>query len=192
MLFVHHGIFWGGSAPLRGALGQRVRMLIENDIHLYAAHLSLDAHPEYGNNAGMAQQLGLTDWEWFGMVNGIPLGIVGNLPKQLPLTDFTAQVDGLLNTSTRVLAEGNGMVRRVGILSGSGIKYMSDAATMGADTFLTGETDHSSYYMAADHGINVLFAGHYATETVGVQLIGHHLAERFGIEYKFFDFPTGM
>ena len=98
----------------------------------------------------------------------------------------------VLGSEPRVLAHGPAQVRRVAIISGSGIDHAHEAAALGADTFITGETSHAHYYAAHEHGLNVLFAGHYATETVGLKALGRHLNGKFGLETVFIDLPTGM
>ena len=84
------------------------------------------------------------------------------------------------------------MSRRIAIVTGFGIDGIVEAHALGADTLITGETSHANYWAAADHGMNVIFGGHYATETVGVKALGAHVVEEFGLETSFFDFPTGM
>jgi putative NIF3 family GTP cyclohydrolase 1 type 2 len=97
-----------------------------------------------------------------------------------------------LHTNARFLAYGPDAVTNVAILSGFGADEVAIAKELGCDTFLTGETSHANYWAASDYGMNVIFAGHYATETVGVKALGAHLTEKFGIETQFFDFPTHM
>ncbi|MFW6097716.1 MAG: Nif3-like dinuclear metal center hexameric protein [Chloroflexota bacterium] len=192
MLLVHHGVLWGEMGPIAGPLGRRVRALIENDIHLYSAHLPLDAHPEVGNNAELARMFGIEIEEWWCEPKGTPLAVLGDAPPDTTLEPFVAQIEQALNTEARVLAQGPQRVSRVAILSGFGADQIAQAGEMGADTFLTGERSHTSYWAATDHNMNVIYAGHYATETVGVKALGRHLAQKFGLEVQFFDFPTGM
>lgn len=192
MLLVHHGVLWGALERIAGPLGRRVRALLENDIHLYGAHLPLDAHPEVGNNAELARMFGIDIEEWWCEPKGTPLAVLGDAPPNTTLEPFVAQIEEALNTEARVLAQGPQQVSRVAILSGFGADHIAQAGAMGADTFLTGERSHTSYWAASDHGINVIYAGHYATETVGVKALGRHLAQKFGLEVQFFDFPTGM
>ena len=97
-----------------------------------------------------------------------------------------------VRVETQVLAHGPGVIQRVAIVSGFGADKIARARDLGADTFLTGETSHANYWGASDYGINVIYGGHYATETVGVRNLGRHLADKFGLDVKFFDFPTGM
>ncbi len=192
MLLVHHGILWRDVERIAGGLGARVRQLLSSGINLYAAHLPLDAHPQVGNNAILGQMFGLTEIEWWGSAYGTPLGVVGELAAPIPLAQFTKQVDSALDTHTRTLKGGANTVRKLAILSGFGADRVAEVAELGADTYLTGETSHQNFYAAYDHGLNVVFAGHYATETVGVQALGTHLSEKFGLETQFFDFPTRM
>lgn len=192
MLLVHHGILWRDVERIAGPLGRRVRLLLQHKMHLYAAHLPLDAHPEVGNNAVLAARLGVAVEEWWCAPKGTPLAVVGALAAPCALAAFAEQVQEVVKNRPRVLAHGPAQVQRVAILSGFGADQVGAARALGADTFLTGETSHAAYWAAADHGMNVIYAGHYATETIGVQALGQHLAETFGLEARFFDFPTAM
>lgn len=191
LLLVHHGILWRDVERIAGPLGERVRLMMQHGLNLYAAHLPLDAHPEVGNNAVLAKMFGLQHIEWWFDPMGTKLAVRG-LVEPLPLETFTAQVNDLLHTEARVLAHGPSRVHRLAILSGAGAGEVGLAKAWGADTYLTGETSHAHFYAASDYGLNVIFAGHYATETVGVQALGAHLAEKLGVEVQFFDFPTRM
>ncbi len=192
MMLVHHGIFWGATQRLAGALGKRVRELLKNGINLYAAHLALDAHQQVGNNAVLAHMFGIEEASWWGDFKGTPLGVVGSLANPMALNALVAQIDAKLSTTSRVLAHGGDTVNRLAVLSGFGADQVAEARRQGADAFVTGETSHANFWAAEDYGINVIFAGHYATETVGVKALGAHLSRKFGLESRFFDFPTGM
>ena len=192
MLLVHHGILWRAVECIAGPLGQRVRDLLHHDINLYAAHLPLDAHTEVGNNAILADIAGLEEREWWGAPTGTPLGVIGTLPTPQPLEQLVGVFESKLNCTARVLQHGPTTVSKLAILSGFGADRIAEVKALGADTYLTGETSHANYWAAQDFGLNVIFAGHYATETVGVQALGQHLAAKFGVEVQFFDFPTKM
>ncbi len=192
MMLVHHGILWGNGEPIRGPLGKRVRLLLESGINLYASHLSLDAHPEVGNNAMLAQMMGVTVTQWWCEAKGTPVGVFGSVASMPSLDDFVAQLENKLNTKCRVMASGPDQVEFVAIVSGFGADETAGAEELGADTFLTGETSHANYWAASDYGLNVIYAGHYATETVGVKALGKHLSAKFDLETKFLDFPTAM
>lgn len=192
MLLVHHGLLWRSVERIAGPLGSRVRALLQNNMHLYAAHLPLDAHPEWGNNAQLARMLGVTVQEWWCTPTNTPLAVLGDAPQGSELKAMVAKIEAQLNTTARVLPHGPQRISRVAILSGFGADQVAEAQRLGADTFLTGETSHANFWAAEDYGINVIYAGHYATETVGVRALGQHLAQRFGLQTQFFDFPTGM
>ncbi|PIE81982.1 MAG: Nif3-like dinuclear metal center hexameric protein [Chloroflexi bacterium] len=192
MLLVHHGVLWRSVERIAGALGERVRLLMANDIHLYAAHLALDGHPEVGNNVVLAHLCGVTVTGFWCAPMGMPIGVYGSVTAVTTLTQFAANINTQLHTHARILAHGPTTVRNVAILSGFGADQVLAAKELGCDTLLTGETSHANYWAAADYGMNVIFAGHYATETVGVQALGQHLTDKFELETRFFDFPTQM
>ncbi|HEX6385476.1 MAG TPA: Nif3-like dinuclear metal center hexameric protein [Anaerolineae bacterium] len=192
MLLVHHGILWRDVERIAGPLGKRVCLLLQHRINLYAAHLPLDAHPEVGNNAVLARMLGVEVDEWWCAPKGTPIGVLGKMTTDVTVDELVRQINERLNTKARVLAYGPEQVNTLGIISGFGADEVAAASALGADTLLTGETSHAHYWAAADHGMNVIYAGHYATETVGVQALGRHLTDKFGVETKFLDFPTAM
>jgi dinuclear metal center YbgI/SA1388 family protein len=192
MQIVHHGLFWGSQELIRGPFARKVRRLMQANLNLYAAHLALDAHPDIGNNVELARMLELTVDSWFCNVKGNDIGVVGTSSTGLELTALVAMIKARLGVEPRVLSHGPSAVRRVAIVSGGAASHVAEAAAMGADTFVTGETSHAQFYDALDHGMNVVFAGHYATETVGLKALGRHLNGRFGLETVFVDLPTGM
>ncbi|HZO87912.1 MAG TPA: Nif3-like dinuclear metal center hexameric protein [Chthonomonadaceae bacterium] len=190
MMIVHHGLFWGPKAPVTGPYYRRLAALIKNDIALYSCHTPLDAHPEVGNNHVLARLLGLELAGPFGEHEGVPIGVYAE--TELAREAFVARVREALGVSPLVIATGPETVRRVGIVTGGAGTWIERAAARGLDTFLTGEGPHYTYFEAEERGLNVLYAGHYATETVGVRALGQHLTERFGLETFFLDHPTGL
>jgi dinuclear metal center YbgI/SA1388 family protein len=189
---VTHGILWRSVERIAGPLGQRVRLLLQHGINLYAAHLPLDAHPEVGNNAILAHMLGVAVTDWWCVPKDTPVGVFGPVQTAVSLTQFVDQIDNQLHTKARVLAHGPQQVAQVAIVSGFGADQAAAARELGADTFVTGETSHANYWSAADYGLNIIYAGHYATETVGVKALGEHLTNKFDLTTQFFDFPTKM
>ncbi len=192
LLLVHHGILWRDVERIAGPLAARVRPLMRHGLNLYAAHLALDAHPEVGNNAVLAGMLDVEIDDWWCAPTGTPIGVVGSLAEVHLLPHFVARINAQLNTEATVLAHGPEQVKNIAIVSGFGADKIAEAKSLGVDTFLTGETSHQNYWLAADYGLNIIYAGHYATETVGVQALGAHLTDKFGLDKKFFDFPTNM
>lgn len=193
LLIVHHGLFWEKPRRLVGPLFRQVRTLILGGCGLYAAHLPLDAHPEVGNNAALARQLGLRDIRPFGRYHGVEIGVAGTLEPPLPIPTLIGRLIQILQVPpVRVLAHGAPEARRVAIISGDAVSMLEQVADAGLDTFITGETRHGAFHSVAELGVNVLFAGHYATEAVGPKALARHLEEKFGLETVFLDLPTGM
>lgn len=190
LLLVHHGIFWSGPEPLRGRFGRRVRSLIQGDVALYSAHLPLDCHPEVGNNVVLARELGLTELAPFGRLQGLEIGVSGVFAGDRD--ELAARLARRLGHPPLVIGKGPSRVDRMAIVTGAASDLLDEARDRGIRTFLTGEGPHHTFFDAEEWGLNLIYAGHYATETVGVQALGRHLRERFSLEFEFFDHPTGL
>jgi dinuclear metal center YbgI/SA1388 family protein len=196
LLLVHHGMFWAGVQALTGHRHLRLRALITHDVAVYAAHLPLDVHPSLGNNALLARLLELEPRAGFAKYQSIDVGLSGT-------SDVPTRV---LADKARSLAEQYGgqlvvtpfaaerVTRAWGICSGAGADSatLREAAAKGLDTLIVGEGPHHTAVEARELGIVVLYAGHYATETLGVRAVGDVLAERFGVTTTFVDAPTGL
>lgn len=192
LLIVHHGLFWGAVEPVAGPLRARLRALLERDLSLYAAHLPLDAHPEVGNNAVLARLLALEERQPFGQWGGRAIGVRGRLPAPLDRVALAARLEALLGARPCVLPFGPPRIETVAIVSGAAGELIPEASEAGVDAFVTGETSHVAWHAAREHGINLFFAGHYATETVGVRALGERIEAVFGAEVVFLDAPTGL
>jgi dinuclear metal center YbgI/SA1388 family protein len=193
LLVVHHGLFWGGTAPLTGRHYERVRALIDGGLALYSCHLPLDAHPEVGNCALLARAIGLEPTDRFGEYKGAPIGWAGRFDEPQPLEALAQRVrEAVGGGEVHVIPGGPEMIERVGIVTGGGASFLEDAAAQGLDALVTGEGPHHTHIDAMELGVHVLFGGHYATETFGVRAVAAHLAERFDIDWFFVDQPTGL
>jgi dinuclear metal center YbgI/SA1388 family protein len=193
-LVVHHGLVWGGLDDVTGHTYHRVAPLIEYDCALYASHLPLDGHPELGNAAGVAELLDLRDTEAFAEMGGEPIGRAGTLAEPTLLGDLAARIEDDLDTGgqhVQVLDHGPSEVETVAIVTGSGVDYLDAAEELGADVLITGEGKQHAYHASREAGINVVLAGHYATETFGVRSL-QALAEDWDVETTFVDHPTGL
>ncbi len=190
-LLVHHGLIWGSLKSVRGVMRQRMKTLLDSEISLYACHLPLDWHPVYGNNAQLLKLLSIKKMGEFGKYHGRNISYWGRTTKEYSLDEFTARIDKVLNTKTSAVSFGR-KVRTVGVVSGGGWFAINEAEKYGIDTFLTGEPSHSAYTLAEEMKVNLIFAGHYATETLGVKAAGKVLQKRFGLEVEFIDHPTGL
>lgn len=189
-LLVHHGLFWGGLRPLVGPAYRRLAELIKGNIALYAAHLPLDRHPDVGNNAVLARRLGVEVLGEFGDYHGAPIGVWGERPGSR--ADLARTLTDVLGAAPRLLPFGPERVRRVGVVTGAGGALISQAAAAGLDTYITGEGQHWTFFDAEELRLNVFYAGHYATETVGVKALAEHLAAKFDLPSVFLDHPTGL
>lgn len=190
-LFVtHHGLFWDGAAPIAGRRYQKVKALLEAGAALYSAHIPLDLHPEVGNNVLLAKALGVPVEGWFGRFQGMPIGVLG--PLEVDRAALTAKVGALLGAVPKVIPGGPERVARVGIVSGAAGGMIAEAKEAGCDTFITGEGSHHTYFDAMEIGVNVLYAGHYATETFGVKALAERTARQFALPWEFRDHPTGL
>ena len=192
LLVVHHGILWGGQQRITGNHYDRVRFLVEKDLALYAAHLPLDVHPEVGNNAGIARQLGLVDLKPFGMYRGVALGWKGLFADGLPLDEVVSRLAGRQGEPVRTLPFGPPLVKSIGIISGDAPWGAAQAAAEGLDAFVTGEPAHEIYHHCLEHHIHAIFAGHYHSESYGVQSLADKLARETGLETTYLDIPTGL
>jgi len=190
-LIVHHGLWWGRHVPITGTMHARVAGLIQGDLSLYAAHLPLDCHPRVGNNAELARLLGLKVESPFGEYKGVRVGVIAKAARSRPLASFVTTVTRALGVQPDVIPSGPQTVRRVAIVSGAGAMLAEDAAREGCDTLLTGESAHAAIHPAREAKINLVFGGHYATETVGLKALERHLAKKFGMKGIFLSAPTG-
>lgn len=188
LLLVHHGYFWKGEdACLTGIKGRRVSRLLEANINLLAYHLPLDAHPELGNNARLAARIGLTESGRFGNGHGPDLACEGQLDEPRSARELAAHLLGVLNREPQLVGEGPAIIEKIGWCTGAAQGYLEAAARRGLDAFISGEISESSVHIAREYGIHYFAAGHHATERYGVQALGEHLADHFGIQHTFVD-----
>jgi dinuclear metal center YbgI/SA1388 family protein len=196
LLIVHHGLFWSGAQSLRGRVYERFRQLITHDVAVYSSHLPLDLHPTLGNNALLARALGLDPVEGFARFQSITVGVMGNADVDTESlatrAEALARADG--GSLVRVGVTTGRRTRRWAICTGAGASSDSlrEAAAAGVDTLIVGEGPHHTGVEAAELGIAVLYAGHYATETFGVRALGAELEHRFGLPWTFIAAPTGL
>ncbi|GLZ20967.1 GTP cyclohydrolase 1 type 2 [Burkholderia plantarii] len=187
-VLVHHGYFWRNEpAQVTGRKYQRLKLLIGAELNLFAFHLPLDAHPDLGNNAQLGERLGLIADARFGEQD---LGWMATLPMPVSLEHFTAKVEHTLGRTPLVLGDSDQQLRRVAWCTGGAQGYFDAAIEAGADVFLTGEASEFVTHAAAESGVAFVAAGHHATERYGIQALGRHLSEHFGLEHTFIDIPN--
>jgi dinuclear metal center YbgI/SA1388 family protein len=190
VLLVHHGLFWGGARRIDGAYFEKLAAAIGGGLAVYSAHLPLDVHRRFGNNALLARACGLARGTPFLPWKGLDLGL--RFAVDTPLRALVDRVEKAVAGPVHVCAAGPARVRSVGLVTGGAGSEVAAAAAAGVDTFITGEGPHHSFTSAEELGLNVLYAGHYATETFGVRALAGHLASRYKLEATFIDHPTGM
>ncbi len=191
LLLVHHGLFWGDPLPVTGRTYRRLKALFDADLALYSAHAPLDVHPDFGNNILLARALGLQVEGRFGSWNDLD-GIGVWAATDLSLDQLIGRIGEICGSDPFVIRGGPSHVRRIGIVTGGADSSIVDAHEAGLDTFVTGEGSHHSYHDAMELGLNVVFAGHYATETLGVKALAELVATRFDLSWFFIDHPTGL
>jgi dinuclear metal center YbgI/SA1388 family protein len=190
LLIVHHGLFWPGLQPIRGALRRQLRIAFENDIALYSAHLPLDIHPKVGNNAQLSAALGLKVPQPFLEERGQAVGL--KLRGSTSRGELVRKLQKALNGSVKVFDFGPKQARAVGIVTGAAGSEIYRVAKENIDTFITGEAPHWAAVAAEELGVNLLLGGHYATEVFGVKALAAHLSKRFRVSWEFIDCPTGL
>lgn len=184
-ILVHHGYFWSGEDPcITGMKGRRIKKLINHDISLLGYHLPLDAHPELGNNAGLANVLGLVSE---GVMDKQGVGNFGVLKMPCSVDQFAKQVEKALDRKPLVIAGGNHEITRVAWCTGGAQKYLQKAAELGVDAYISGEISENTFHEARELGVHYLSAGHHATERFGAQALGQFLADHFDISHQFID-----
>lgn len=194
-LIIHHGMFWAGLGPYTGPAYRNMRALIENDIAVYSSHLPLDRHPTLGNNALLAAELGLTPTGSFARYENIFIGVSGESDIEtaslIARARSFAKIYGEIRTSA--IPEGR-RTRRWAICTGASAsaETLSEAHTAGIDTLIVGEGPHWTAVHAEEHELAIIYAGHYATETLGVCALAQHLAEKYKVPWSFISAPTGL
>jgi dinuclear metal center YbgI/SA1388 family protein len=187
-ILVHHGYFWRNEdAVITGIKKRRIARLLKEDVSLLAYHLPLDAHPELGNNARLGKLLGLVEQGRFGDQG---IARVGSLEHAQTLVQFVQQVAHGLQRVPQVIGEGGKRIAKVAWCSGGAQGYFEAAIAQGVDAYITGEISEQNYHLAQESGVAFISAGHHATERYGIQALGEHLAENFGLEHRFFDQPN--
>jgi dinuclear metal center YbgI/SA1388 family protein len=191
LVLVHHGLFWGEPAgPIDRTMKRRLQLLFDHDMALAAYHLPLDAHPQIGNNALIADGLGASLTEPFAEHRGAQIGVIAHFDPAPSRDDLVEQVRGLTGRDPLVFPAGPDPVRTLGIVSGGAADDVQEAIERGLDAFLTGEPAERVMAIAQEGGVTFIAAGHYATETFGVRALGDLLADRFDLRHAFVDVPN--
>lgn len=196
VLVVHHGMFWHGAEPLTGPALERLRLAIAGDLAVYSSHIPLDLHPELGNNVLLAKELRLEVTGSFGRYRDIEIGVMGaaELPTATLFERVRAFSSRFATAAVCAGATAGQTTQRWAIVTGAGASTdsLAEARERGVDTLIVGEGPHHTAVEAMERGPVVIYGGHYATETLGVQAIAARAARQFGVRWTFIDAPTGL
>lgn len=195
LIIVHHGMFWAGVTPIIGATRERIRRLIQHDIAVYSSHLPLDRHPELGNNALLAKELDLQPTHPFASYGGISIGLRG--PCDVAADDLINRVRKFSREHGSDIVIAGPVPKRVtswAICTGAGAsaQTIDEAVQNGVEALIVGEGPHWTAVEARERQILILYAGHYATETLGIIALAKNLSSRFSIDWTWIDAPTGL
>lgn len=190
LLIVHHGMFWQGAQKVTGAFFKKLKLAMESGMAIYSAHLPLDVHPEWGNNACLARAIGMGDTAAFMDWKGMSIGLRAEV--NLDRDELLRRIEAAVGSRVHHCPGGPDRVRRIGVVTGGAGSQVAEAAAAGVDTFVTGEGPHWSYPLAEEMGVNLIYGGHYATEVFGVKALAQELSRRFGLDWDFIDHPTGL
>jgi dinuclear metal center YbgI/SA1388 family protein len=188
LLIVHHGMFWQGAQPLTGAFYQKIHEAMQANLAIYSAHLPLDVHPDWGNNALLAEAIGMSSTGTFLPYKGQNVGITGEIA--IHRDQLRQRLEEAVAGPVLLCPAGPEFIQTVGLCTGGAGSEL--VAARGLDAFISGEGPHWSYPLAEEMGLNLYLAGHYATETFGVRQVAEILATSFQIDTQFIDHPTGL
>lgn len=184
-ILVHHGWFWRGEDQrIVGMKRHRVKALLDHDISLLGYHLPLDAHPELGNNAQLAKQLGFISE---GVMNAEGVGNYGHLEKPMTASELSAHMQQQLNRAPTVVTAGDHPIKTIAWCTGGAQSYIQQAIALGVDAYVSGEISEQTTHEARENGIHYFAAGHHATERYGAPALGEYLAQQFGMDHQFID-----
>jgi dinuclear metal center YbgI/SA1388 family protein len=191
LLIVHHGMFWSLRQPWTGKNRELIGLLVENNLAVYSCHLPLDSHPRLGNNAQLCALLGLKKkMKPFWPFRGANLGFKGELG--ISRYDLVQRLERATGAPVIVVPGGPEMCKRIGVVTGEAGDGVKQAAEAGIDTFITGEGPHWTHGLAEELGVNILYGGHYATETFGVKALAAELSKKFKLPWSFLHHPSGL
>lgn len=186
LILVHHGFFWKGEDEcIKGMKRKRIKALLDHDISLIAYHLPLDAHPELGNNARLAQLLGISVTGGLEPENPRSIGNIGCLDEAMSVAEFSQLLASKLGRQPLSIAGGQHKIKTVAWCAGGAQGYIDKAHLLGVDAYVSGEVSEQTYHSAIENGIHYFAAGHHATERYGVQAVGKDLALQFGLQHQY-------
>jgi len=187
-LLVHHGYFWQGEdQSITGIKKSRIEALLKHDLSLFAYHLPLDVHREFGNNVQLAKMLGLEIDGELGKQNNHPIGLTGTIDQDIDFESLKVLIAERLSRQPLAIEGNTRSIKSIAWCTGAAQNYIELAVAAGVDAYITGEVSEPTVHIARESGIHFFSAGHHATERYGVQAIGSYLASKFGLDHQFID-----
>ena len=189
-ILVHHGWFWRGEdGRIAGFRKRRLKALLVNDINLYAYHLPLDSHVEFGNNVQLAQRMA---WVVEGRFGEQDLGWLGRLDQPVSRVQLARRLTAELGREPLVIGDDDPAtpVARIAWCSGGAQNFFEAAVDLGVDAYVSGEVSEQNVHLARESGVTYIAAGHHATERFGVQALARHVAETIGLHCEFVDIDS--
>ena len=185
-ILVHHGLFWRGhDGRVTGWLRQRLGLLMQHDLNLFAYHLPLDAHPELGNNAQLGRVLGLQATQCFGEQD---LGCMGSAPADLSTAQALAShIESTLKRPVTLVSPEKKAIKNIAWCTGGAQGYFEPAIAAGADVFITGEISEPQAHLARECGVAFIACGHHASERYGAPAVAAHIAAQYGLRHTFIE-----
>jgi dinuclear metal center YbgI/SA1388 family protein len=190
LLIVHHGLFWNVRQPWTGKNHELLQLLVKNNLAVYSSHLPLDAHSKLGNNVRLCAALGLKHLKPFFTSHGQTIGFKSR--TRISRDELAQRLAQATGTNPNLIPGGKAICENIGVVTGAAGGELKLAAGEGVDTFITGEGPHWTYALAEELELNVLYGGHYATETFGVKALAAELSKKFRVPWEFLDHPTGL
>ncbi len=184
-VLVHHGYFWRGeNQTITGIKKRRIQFLLQHELNLFAFHLPLDAHPVFGNNVMLGQMLGLQISGYLDDKNMLPYS---DSNRRQTLQTLSENVAAKLGRAPQVIGDLNKPVETIAWCTGAAQGYIEQAIAANIDVYISGEISEQTVHSARESGTSYIAAGHHVTERYGIQALGEHLANKFGIKHEFVD-----
>lgn len=184
-ILVHHGYFWRGEAlPITGIKKRRIQFVLQHDINIFAYHLPLDAHAQLGNNVMLAKQLALNIT---GRAGDKEILLLAELNQPQTLQAFSGHIETKLKRTPQVIGNLSKSIQKIALCTGAAQGYIEQAMAANVDVYISGEISEQTVHAARESGVSYIAAGHHATERYGIQALGEHLAQKFGLSHEFID-----
>ncbi len=176
LLVTHHPLIFRPMKCVTAdtAVGRSIALLCRNGISAVNAHTNLDIACG-GVNDALAAALGLSEVHPIGGEDLLRAGVCA--PQ--PLCDFLGRVKASLGCDGLRYVDGGKQVHRVAVGGGSCADEMPDALAAGCDTFVTADVKYNQFWDAHDLGLNLIDAGHFATENPVVAVLAAKIAAQF-------------